>query len=61
MLDIFSRYPVGWRLEEVEDAEPAEQWMADLVAPHGRLRGQPHTLRQPAEPAPAPDSRHPGS
>jgi putative transposase len=47
MLDIFSRYPVGWRLEEVEDAELAEQWMADLVALHGRP-GAIHADRGPA-------------
>jgi putative transposase len=36
MLDIFSRYPVGWRLEACEDAAIAERWIAGLVALHGR-------------------------
>ncbi|MFI7709400.1 IS3 family transposase [Nonomuraea sp. NPDC049480] len=47
MLDIFSRYPVGWRLEEIEDAAIAEQWMADLVALHGRP-GAIHADRGPS-------------
>nr|WP_241564829.1 IS3 family transposase [Nonomuraea polychroma] len=36
MLDIFSRYPVGWRLEAAEDAAIAERWMAGLITAHGR-------------------------
>nr|WP_307848866.1 IS3 family transposase [Microbispora oryzae] len=47
MLDIFSRYVVGWRLEEHEDAEIAERWMADLVALYGRP-GSIHADRGPS-------------
>jgi putative transposase len=36
MLDIFSRYPVGWRVEHHEDADIAQDWMAELTALHGR-------------------------
>ncbi|BBX96235.1 hypothetical protein MLAC_15290 [Mycobacterium lacus] len=36
MLDIFSRYPVGWRVEYHEDADIAQDWMAELTALHGR-------------------------
>jgi putative transposase len=36
MLDIFSRYPVGWRVEHHEDADIAQAWMAELTALHGR-------------------------
>lgn len=36
MLDIFSRYPVGWRVERHEDAAIAQAWMAELTALHGR-------------------------
>jgi putative transposase len=36
MLDIFSRYPVGWRVEHHEDAGIAQDWMAELTALHGR-------------------------
>ena len=36
MLDIFSRYPVGWRIEHHEDAGIAQAWMAELTALHGR-------------------------
>jgi putative transposase len=36
MLDIFSRYPVGWRVEDHEDADIAQAWMAKLTALHGR-------------------------
>ncbi|WP_099289412.1 IS3 family transposase [Mycobacterium kansasii] len=36
MLDIFSRYPVGWRVERHEDADIAQAWMAELTALHGR-------------------------
>jgi putative transposase len=35
-LDIFSRYPVGWRVEHDEDADIAPSWMAELTALHGR-------------------------
>jgi putative transposase len=47
MLDIFSRYVVGWRLEEHEDSEIAERWMADLIALHGKP-GAIHADRGPS-------------
>lgn len=40
MLDIYSRYVVGWLLAEVESAELAEQLMAETCAKQGVARAQ---------------------
>jgi putative transposase len=38
MLDIFSRYVVGWRVEETETAELATEFIDDVVRTHGKPR-----------------------
>lgn len=38
MLDIFSRYAVGWRLEETETAELATEFIDDVIRTHGKPR-----------------------
>ena len=40
MLDIFSRYVIGWMIAEVESAELAEQLIAESCAKQGVERGQ---------------------
>jgi len=40
ILDIFSRYVVGWMMAEVESAELAEQLIAETCAKQGVERGQ---------------------
>ena len=40
ILDIFSRYVVGWMIAEVESAELAEQLIAETCAKQGVARGQ---------------------
>jgi putative transposase len=39
MLDIFSRYVVGWMISEREDAEIAKAFVAETVAKQGNPRG----------------------
>lgn len=40
ILDIFSRYVVGWMIAEVESAELAEQLIAETCAKQGVVRGR---------------------
>lgn len=40
VIDIYSRYTVGWLLAERESAELAEQLLADTIAKHGVDRNQ---------------------
>ena len=40
MLDVFSRYVVGWMIAEGETAELAEEFIASSCAKHGIERGQ---------------------
>jgi putative transposase len=40
ILDIFSRYVVGWMIAEVESAELADQLIAETCAKQGLQRGQ---------------------
>jgi putative transposase len=40
MIDIYSRYVVGWLIAEVESAELAEQLIAETCAKHGVQRAQ---------------------
>ncbi|WP_373235289.1 IS3 family transposase, partial [Mycobacterium marinum] len=40
IIDIFSRYVVGWIIAEVEDGELAKAFIADTMARHGIARGQ---------------------
>jgi putative transposase len=40
VIDIYSRYTVGWLLADREDARLAERLLADTVANHGVDRGQ---------------------
>jgi putative transposase len=40
IIDIFSRYVVGWMIAEVESAELAEQLIAETCAKQGIARGQ---------------------
>jgi putative transposase len=38
MLDIFSRYVVGWRVEETETAELATEFIDDVIRTYGKPR-----------------------
>ncbi len=38
MLDIFSRYVVGWRVEESETAELATEFIDDVIRTYGKPR-----------------------
>jgi putative transposase len=38
MIDIFSRYVVGWRVEETETAELATEFIDDVIRTHGKPR-----------------------
>jgi putative transposase len=38
MIDIFSRYVVGWRVEETETAEVATEFIDDVIRTHGKPR-----------------------
>jgi putative transposase len=40
MLDIFSRYVVGWRVEQTETAELATEFIDDVI----RTYGKPHAV-----------------
>jgi putative transposase len=40
IIDIFSRYVVGWMVSEAETGELAEAFIADTLAVHGIARGQ---------------------
>ena len=42
VIDIFSRYVVGWRIETVEDGELAADLVADAIAEQGRAPGYLH-------------------
>lgn len=42
VLDIFSRYVLGWRVEAVEDGQLATDLVADIVAEQGRPPGYLH-------------------
>jgi putative transposase len=38
MLDIFSRYVVGWRVEQTETAELATEFIDDVIRTYGKPR-----------------------
>lgn len=48
VLDIFSRYLLGWRIEHVEDGELARGLVDDIVAEQGRPPGYLHADGGPA-------------
>jgi putative transposase len=37
MLDIYSRYVVGWMVAPTETAEPAERFIADAIGANGGI------------------------